>query len=115
MVWDPARITTKSWANVVELYRHLSDRNEDFRPMRELVEHVASTAYEPPVFAATSGTALLVARDAYANWNDDALRIDVDLGGSIRFVLPRKGHGPPASFECDGRRIIQTFESHLPR
>jgi hypothetical protein len=112
MVWDPARVTPKSWAGVVEFYRNLQDRNDDFSPLGRLAERLASRASSveaPPLFGATSGTSLLLARRADADWAHDALRIDVGLGGSIRFILP----GKPGARECDGERIVETFEALL--
>jgi hypothetical protein len=113
MVWDPTRITAKPWPLALQLYRHLEDRNDDFRPLRRLVEHAASAPYGSSIFAATSGTALLVAREADANWTRDALRIDVGLSGSIRFVLPQERPGKSATFECEGEDVIEAFESRL--
>jgi hypothetical protein len=108
MVWDPARVTPKSWAEVVDFFRNLEDRNHDFSPLGRLAERLASKPEAPPLFGATSGTSLLVARRASADWAHDALRVDVGLGGSIRFIVP----GKPAR-ECDGDRIVATFEALL--
>lgn len=113
MVWDPTRIAPKPWPIVLELYRHLEDRNDDFRPLRRLVEHVASSPYASSIFAASSGTALLVAREAEADWTHDALRVDVGLSGSIRFSLPPGRAGKPVTFECEGEKIIEAFERRL--
>ena len=110
MVWDRARVTPKPWQSVVEFFGHLADRNDDFRPLLHLVEHVASRAYAASVFAATSGTALLVAREAGGDWTVDALRVDVALNGSIRFTLPQRRLAKPTTFECDGRTIVAEFE-----
>ena len=113
MVWDPARITPNSWANVLLFYRHLEERNDDFRPLGHLVEHVVSQPYASSIAPATSGTALLVARNAEADWTHEALRIDVDLSGSIRFALPEKRLVKATTFACDGKKIVTTFESFL--
>jgi hypothetical protein len=113
MVWDPARITPKAWASVLEFYRHVEDRNDDFRPLRQLVEHVAAQAYAASLVGATSGTALLVAQQPEADWAHEAMRIDVDLGGSIRFTLPQKRLVKPATFECEGPKVVSFFESFL--
>jgi hypothetical protein len=113
MVWDPARITPRPWASVLESYRHLEDRNTDFGPLRGLVEQVVASARGSSLFAATSGTALLVAPQADADWKHDALRIDVGLSGSIRFVLPAKPPTRPTTFERDGEKVGVAFESFL--
>ncbi len=113
MVWDPARITPRPWASVLEFYRHLEDRNHDFSPLRGLVEQVASSPRGSELFAATSGTALLVARQADADWKNDALRIDVGLSGSIRFVPPAKPPTRPTAFERDGETVGVAFETFL--
>ena len=113
MVWDPARVTPKVWESVLEFYRHLEERNDDFRPLCHLVGHVAGQAYAPSIAAATSGTALLVAPRAQADWAHEAIRIDVDLAGSIRFTLPSERLVKPATFECESAKIVGTFESFL--
>jgi hypothetical protein len=113
MVWDPARITPKPWRSVLEFYRHVEDRNHDFEPLRCLVEHVASKPYAASIAAATSGTALLVAQHAEAEWAHEAMRIDVDLGGTIRLTFPRRRLVKAASLECDGARVVGAFESFL--
>src|SRR5271169_4058744 len=91
MVWDPARITPKPWQGVLEFYRYVEERDDDFRPLRRLVEHVVSRPYAASIAAATSGTALLVAPRVQVDWALEAMRIDVDLSGSIRFTSPRRG------------------------
>jgi hypothetical protein len=113
MVWDPTRITPRSWADVVQLYRRLEDRNADFRPMRVLAEHVASGPHAARVFAATSGTALLVAARSDARWAQDALRVDVHLDATIRFVAHRPSPARPAAFGCEAENIVDAFEGFL--
>jgi hypothetical protein len=114
MVWDPARVTPRSWENVVDFFRSLAERNDDFRPMLRLVEHLASQGYAASLFAATSGTALLVAREADGDWTLGALRVDVSLSGSVRLTLPQATSRQPTTFECEGKAIIQAFERFLP-
>jgi hypothetical protein len=113
MVWDRARIVPRPWEDVVELYGQLAERNEDFRPLLRLVEHVASQPYARSIFAATSGTALLVARQAAVDWAADALRIDIDLGGAIRFTRPGKRLVKPTTFECEAEKIVESLERYL--
>jgi hypothetical protein len=113
MVWDPARITPRSWPEVIAMYRGLEDRNPDFEPMRRLAEHVASKPYAASVFAATSGTALLVAPRTDAIWAKDALRIDIDLGGEIRLAAPGSAPGRAAGVACESAHVVATFEGHL--
>jgi hypothetical protein len=113
MVWDPARVTPKPWESVREFFRNLAERNDDFLPMLNLVEHVASQAYATSIFAATSGTALLIAREAEGNWTHDALRVDVGLSGSIRFTLPQRRIGKATTFECEGKTIVDAFGRFL--
>jgi hypothetical protein len=113
MVWDPARIVPRPWEDVVEFYRPLAERNDDFRPLLRLVEHVASRPYARSIFAATSGTALLVAREAAVDWAADALRIDIGLSGAIRFARPGKRPAKPTTFECEAEKIVETFERSL--
>jgi hypothetical protein len=113
MVWDPARIVPRPWEDVVELYRQLAERNDDFRPLLRLVKHVASQPYARSIFAATSGTALLVARRAAVDWAADALRIDVDLSGAIRFARPEKQLVKPTTFECEAEKMVEALERYL--
>jgi hypothetical protein len=113
VVWDPARITPKAWESVLELYRYLEERNDDFRPIRRLVEHVAAQPYAHSIASATSGTALLVAARAQVEWARDAIRVDVDLAGSVRFTVPGERLNRPATFQCDSANIVGTFESLL--
>ncbi len=112
MVWDPARITPQPWPSVSAFYRYIEDRNKDFGPLLRLVDHVASRPYAASIAAATSGTALLVAPLGETDWVRRALRVDVDLGGSIRFTLPSATDARPASFECEGD-IVVAFEARL--
>ncbi len=113
MVRDPSRIVPRPWDGVLALYQHLAERNDDFRPLLGLVEHVASQAYATSTFAATSGTALLVARQPAVDWATEALRVDVALGGTIRFAMPDKRLGKPTTLECDAAKIVETFERCL--
>jgi hypothetical protein len=125
MVWDPARIAPTTWPGALEFYRHIVDRNEDFRPLCQLVEHVGSRAYAASLAPATSGTALLVSRAASASrapqalpgadfdWVRDALRVDVDLRGAVRFTWPQGSGAKAATFECVGTKVVGTFESFL--
>jgi hypothetical protein len=113
MVWDPKRIEPRSWADIVAFYRHIEDRNDDFRPLRALTEHIAAQAYAPSLLAAVSGTALLVTRRPGAEWTRDSLRIDVDLSGSIRFVVHPRGVAKPTSFETENptaSALVDAFE-----
>ncbi len=116
MVWDPKRIKPQSWDEVIAFYRHLEDRNDDFRPLRALVEHVAAQPYASALSAAVSGTALLVTRRAGADFARDGLRIDVGLSASIRFVRPRRGDARPTTIEIENptaRTLATTFERLL--
>jgi hypothetical protein len=113
MVWDPTRITPKPWAGMLEFYRHIEERNDDFRPLGRLALHIASQAYAASIAGATSGTALLVARSADADWVHEAMRIDVSLAGSIRFTLPGTRLARPMAVECEGDKIVGVFESLL--
>ena len=113
MVWDPARIVPRPWESVVELYRHLAERNEDFGPLLRLVEHAISQAYASSILSATSGTALLVTREPTNDWAAEALHIDVDLSGSVRFTLPARRLAKPMSFECEGEKIVDAFERYV--
>ncbi len=97
MVWDPRRITRRSWAEVAAFYRNLEDRNSDFRPLRELAEHAGAQPYASALGAATSGTALLVARADALQWAVEALRVDIDMSGAVQLTVPTQGSGKPAT------------------
>jgi hypothetical protein len=97
MVWDPRKITRRSWRQVAAFYQSLEDRNTDFQPLRALAEHVVAQTYATSLGAATSGTALLVApADVLASEDIAAgsIRIDVDLSGSVQMVAPAHLRGP---------------------
>jgi len=115
MVWDAARITPETWASIRQFYRHVEERNADFRPLLRLVEHVIAQAYSASIASARSGTALLVAHGAQPDWVNDAIRVDVALSGAIRFTFPRKGLAKVATYECDGAGIVGAFESILSK
>jgi uncharacterized protein (DUF2236 family) len=118
MVWDPKRIKPRSWAEVIAFYRDLEDRNDDFRPLRALVEHIAAQRYASSLSAAISGTALLITRSAGADWARDGLRIDVSLSGSIRFVAPPRGDARSTTLETENPTLgalVATFEGILEK
>jgi hypothetical protein len=99
MVWDPSRITRRSWPEVVAFYRDMEDRNPDFQPLRELAELVSSRPYAASLGPATSGTALLVTPASVALLPGpaaalEAIRVDVEMSGSVRLVLPGAGAKP---------------------
>ncbi len=116
MVWDPRRITRRSWAEVAAFYRNIEDRNTDFQPLRELAEHAAAQAYAPSLGVATSGTALLVAPVAALAGEDAAasLRIDLALSGALTMVAPanqRRATSSPASIAPP--MLVGAFERFL--
>lgn len=116
MVWDPKKIKPRSWSAVIAFYRHIEDRNDDFRPLRALVEHIAAQGYASSLLAAVSGTALVVKRSASADWARDGLRIDVGLSASIRFVVQRRGDAKPAMIETENptlTALVTMFERIL--
>jgi hypothetical protein len=117
MVWDPRRITRRSWAEVAVFYRDIEDRNTDFQPLRELAEHAATQVYATSIGAATSGTALLVAPVAVLAGDAAAatsLRIDVALSGALTIVAPanqRRASSAPASVAPP--MLVGAFERFL--
>ena len=114
MVWDPARITPRPWPGVIEFYRRIEDRNAEFRPMRLLAEHVASQPYAGSIFGATSGTALLVTAHAGADWMKHGVRIDLDLVGTICFVLQEhRGARPHVILRSETDNVVASFEGFL--
>jgi hypothetical protein len=118
MVWDPKRIRPQSWSEVIAFYRGIEDRNDDFRPLRGLVEHIAAQGYASSLSPAVSGTALLITRGAGADWARDGLRIDVGLSASIRFVVQRRGEAKPTTLEIENTTVpalVTTFEGLLQK
>jgi hypothetical protein len=110
MVWHPARVDLKDWVTALDFYRHLTDRNQDFRPLCDLVAHGGSQSYATSLSLATSGTALLVARERHPEWPRDALRIDVTLSGAVRFAFPRGRLAKPKLVDCQGPDVLRVFE-----
>jgi hypothetical protein len=112
MVWDPARILPQDWGSALAFYRRLEARNDDFRPLRQLVEHAVAQRYAPSLAVATSGTALLVANDA-PDWAVDALRVDAHFSGAIRFTFPATPPGGRKTLDCDAAKVVAMFERFL--
>ena len=115
MVWDPTRISPRSWTEVVAFYRNLEDRNDDFRPLRELAQQVLARPYASSIGAATSGTALLVTPRAVALLPSaaaatEALRLDVDMSGSVRLSAPASEARSAAVVEG---ALMESFERVL--
>jgi hypothetical protein len=118
MVWDPKRIARKDWADVVAFYRYLEDRNDDFRPLRALSEHIAAQPYATSLSAAVSGTSLLVTRRAGADWGQDGLRIDVGLSASVCFTLQQRGAAKLTRLELESQDVaalVRAFEGFLAK
>jgi hypothetical protein len=117
MVWDPRKITPRSWPEVAVFYRGIEDRNTDFQPLRELAEHVAAQAYASSIGAGTSGTALLVGPVALVTGEDAAarsLRIDLALSGAITLVTPaNSGRASSSSTSIAPPRLVDAFERFL--
>ena len=113
MVYDPRQILARTWADVLEVYRALGERNEDFRPLRRLVEHILSAGHSRVLFSATSMTSLLVARHADTEWATDSLRVDVDLSGAIRFTLHDPKLPRPTTFTCQAANIVRVFDGFV--
>jgi hypothetical protein len=44
------------------------------------------------------------------DWARNALRLDVDFGGSIRVIVFEKRLGKRVTLECDARGAIDVFE-----
>ncbi len=113
MVWDPIRITPTPWAQVVEFYARIADRNRDFASLRDLAAHVLGQPYAASIFAATSGTSLLIANTKDPNWVTDAMRIDVSLDGSPRFHLPERRNVKRSTFDCAPEGAVRALERQL--
>ena len=112
MIWDPTRIEPKSWPEVHTFYGALEDRNHDFAPLHALAAHVSAQRYAGSLAAAVSGTSLLVAPKGNRDWPREALRVDLDLGGSVRFDRPA-GSGKTSTRIDDDAKVIAHFERVL--
>lgn len=88
MIWDPTRIEPKSWPEVQAFYAALEDRNHDFAVLRALAAHVRAQPYANSLAGAISGTSLLVAPKAQPDWAREAVRVDLDFSGAVRFDRP---------------------------
>jgi hypothetical protein len=113
MVWDPKSITPRHWGDVVQFFRGLEDRNADYAPLSALATHVAAQSYAAALWAATSGTSLLIARRSNIDWTREALRVDLTLASAVRFIPPAKGRSRPNAFECDGVRAVASLQRFL--
>jgi hypothetical protein len=69
-------IPIRSWESILGFFRDLESRNEYFRPMRALVEHIATQPYAELIFATTSMHALLVAQHREIGRGHDVLRVE---------------------------------------
>ena len=117
MVWDPSRITPATWSGALAFYRQVETRNDEFRPVRQLVEHVIGRPYAPSLACATSGTALLVvpAGPSAPDWVHRAVRVDVDLSGTIRLIPHDPRAAKAATFATDGDSLARAFERFLEK
>ncbi len=88
MIWDPTRIEPKSWLEAEAFYAALEDRNHDFGALRWLVAHVRAQPYASSLASAISGTSLLVAPNGRSDWAREAVRVDLDFAGAVRFDRP---------------------------
>jgi hypothetical protein len=119
MVWDPSRIAHVTWPRALAFCLHLEERNEDYRPLRQLVEHVIGSSYAGSLACATSGTSLLVvptsrlAGSEEPDWARSAVRIDVDLGGTARLMPQDPRAARAATFANDGPGLAKAFERFL--
>ncbi len=114
VVWNPAQIEPRTWDAVIDFYRQLAERNEDFRPMHALAQHIASVPRASDLSGATSGTALLVAPHG-VDWASGALRIDVDFAGTIRFVRQRRPPARPSVTRHSTPFLIAAFDAFVRR
>ena len=110
MVWDPKRIAPRSWAEVTAFFRNLEDRNAEFQPLRELVEHLGRQPYAATLEGATSGTALLVAPPGTADWATSAVRVDVGLSGAVQLTVAGKA---PSTLPSAPGALVIAFERAL--
>jgi hypothetical protein len=121
MVWDPSRIAPATWPSALAFYRGIERRNDEFRPLRELVEHVMASPRAQSLVCATSGTALLVlpaspgdAADK-PDWARKALRLDVDLSGTTRLIPHDPRAAKAATFATDGGGLARAFDRFVER
>jgi hypothetical protein len=107
-------IPTRPWESTLRFYRDLEQQNEFFRPMRRLVEHIASQPYAPLLFSTTSMHALLVAQHAEIELGHDVLRVERAANGdTARFTFHERQYVEPATWECVEGKIVETFEGFL--
>ena len=112
MIWDPSRIERKSWADVHAFYAALEDRNHDFAPLRVLAAHVRAQPYSSSLAVAVSGTSLLVAPKGHSDWPREAVRVDLDFGGVVRFDRPGAS-SKSGTLVHDDAKVIAHFERVL--
>ncbi len=106
--------TREGWERTLLFYRDLEEKNEFFRPMRRLVEHVASPPYAALIFSTTSMHALLVAQHAEIELGHDVLRVERDpYDKGVQFTFQEQPFAEPAKWECSEGEIVGTFEGFL--
>jgi hypothetical protein len=121
MVWDPSRIAPATWPDALAFYRGIEARNDEFRPLRELVEHVIAGSHAQSLVCATSGTSLLVLptarRDSAGapDWLRKAVRFDVDLAGTTRLIPHDPRAAKAATFATDGAGLARVFDRFVER
>ncbi len=95
-------VQTRLWESTLRFYSDLEEKNELFRTMRRLVEHVASQPYAHPLFSTTSMHALLVAQHAQIELGHDVLKVERDpYGKGVRFTFQEQPLVEPAKWgEC---------------
>jgi hypothetical protein len=121
MVWNPSRIAPATWASALAFYRGIEARNDEFRPLRELVEHVIAGPRAEALACATSGTSLLVLPGARGgapealDWVHKAVRFDVDLGGRTRLIPHDLRAAKAATFAEDGASLARAFDRFVEK
>jgi hypothetical protein len=81
--------------------------------MRRLVEHIIAQPYAPLLFCTTSMHDLLVSLHTEIEWAHDVLRIGPDPAGTVRFTLHEQQFVKPATWQCEGEEVVETFEGFL--
>jgi hypothetical protein len=109
-------VPTRPWDSILGFYGDLEACNACFAPMRRLVAHVAAQPYAGLLFGTTSMHALLVAQHERIEWGHDVLRVEVEPDARmVRFTYQEQQYVRPATWECAGEKIVETFEGFLRR
>jgi len=75
----------RPWSEIVGLYRSLTEKHPELKPLLNLVEQIAGSDYARGLFASTSMASLMIAQTPEFDMEREVLfvRVDAETGGLI--------------------------------